>query len=270
MREKDIPVDVVELKVSEVIDDVFWEPNGNRFAILLHMEQSNYVQFYEVEKSNKTGVSIASVKMLKQIDEKGISKVVWSPNGRICVLGGVKTSGDLMFWDVQDLVLLANGEHYGCTGIEWDPTGRYVASTVTSWKLKNDTGLILWSLSGQELTKQNINSLKQFCWRPRPKSLLSAEDQRKIKKNLKKYSKEFDQEDAIESNKASVDVKSRRKDQLAEYKQMMEEFAEKQLHEVEDRVKIYGCDPLAEEIEEIEEIIEVITEEIEEVDEIEA
>ena len=37
-----------------------------------------------------------------------------------------------MFVDTAELGLMAQAEHDGCTGVEWDPTGRYVITAASS------------------------------------------------------------------------------------------------------------------------------------------
>ena len=57
-------------------------------------------------------------------------------------------SFDLDFWDLDfegervesdkdltaNLQLMATADHYGVTDIDWDPTGRYVATSASMWK----------------------------------------------------------------------------------------------------------------------------------------
>jgi translation initiation factor 3 subunit B len=266
MREKDIPIDVLELKQTEEMTNLFWEPVGNHFALLVSEKGTPYLSFYEVQTKNATSAAAAEVKLLKRVEAKGINQVFWSPKGRFCVLAGIRgLSGILQFWDIEDLIMLGNGEHYMCTDIDWDPTGRYVVSSVSGWRVQNDTGLVMWSLAGQEITKQNITGFKQVVWRPRPKTLLSTAQQKKVKKNLKEYSKKFDEEDAMESNKASVEVQERRRTSWADYKEMMEKFARMASEQKDTRVALCGLDPLEESTEGwIEEIIDEIEEIMEE------
>jgi translation initiation factor 3 subunit B len=266
MREKDIPIDVVELKPSEEMTNLFWEPVGNHFALLVTENSTPYLSFYEVQTRNVTSAAAAEVKLLKRLEAKGVNHVFWSPKGRFCVLAGIRgLSADLQFWDAEELIMLGTGEHYMCTDIDWDPTGRYVLSSVSGWRVQNDTGLIMWSVAGQEITKQNITGFKQVVWRPRPKTLLSLAQQKKVKKNLKEYSKQFDEEDQLESNKASVEVQERRRTLWQEYKSMMQRFAELQASQKDKRVELYGYDPLENATEEwIEEIIEEVVEVIDE------
>ena len=41
-------------------------------------------------------------------------------------------NGQLEFFGVDDMEPYRAAEHFMCTNVEWDPTGRYVATSVTS------------------------------------------------------------------------------------------------------------------------------------------
>jgi translation initiation factor 3 subunit B len=56
-----------------------------------------------------------------------------------------------------------------------------------------------------------MDRFKQFIWRPRPRTLLTKEQQRQIRKNLREYSRAFDEEDAIEDAADSADLIAHRK-----------------------------------------------------------
>jgi translation initiation factor 3 subunit B len=58
-----------------------------------------------------------------------------------------------------------------------------------------ENGFQVWSFCGQPLYRASKERFFSFVWRPRPKCLLSAEKQKEIAKNLKKYSKKFEEED---------------------------------------------------------------------------
>jgi translation initiation factor 3 subunit B len=53
----------------------------------------------------------------------------------------------------------------------------------------------LYDFKGTLLREESIEQFKQFSWRPRPASLLSKEEQKKVRKNLRDYSKVFDEDD---------------------------------------------------------------------------
>lgn len=104
--------------------------------------------------------------------------------------------GILDFIDTGDMTLMHRQEHTKVTDIFWDPTGRYVVSSVSYWAEKvskishscqiihlsllyqMDTGFIVWSFQGRLLHRspRTMEKFCQFLWRPRPPSLLSEED----------------------------------------------------------------------------------------------
>lgn len=81
----------------------------------------------------------------------------WAPKGRHVVLAtlGSSTKSDIEFWDLDfhvddfsgrstvpgkesewaaGMQHLSTIDHYGVTDIEWDPSGRFVATSVSSWR----------------------------------------------------------------------------------------------------------------------------------------
>lgn len=107
--------------------------------------------------------------------------------------------GVLDFIDTNDMTVMNRQEHSKVTDIAWDPTGRYVVSSVSYWTekatmhflsvtssiltanvhhLQIDTGFIVWSFQGK-LLYRSPRTMERFCqllWRPRPPSLLTEED----------------------------------------------------------------------------------------------
>lgn len=59
-------------------------------------------------------------------------------------------NGQLEFYNVDESETMATGEHFMCTDIEWDPTGRYVATVVTSVH-EMENGFNVWSWNGHLL-----------------------------------------------------------------------------------------------------------------------
>jgi translation initiation factor 3 subunit B len=75
-----------------------------------------------------------------------------------------------------------------------------------------ENGYCLWTFSGQLLADVPTEKFKQLHWRPRPPTLLSREELRTIRRNLREYSKEFDEIDKeMEegANKAVIDARRR-------------------------------------------------------------
>lgn len=72
------------------------------------------------------------------------------------------------------------------------------------------------------IRKHTVERFCQLLWRPRPKSLLSEEKIKEIKKNLKKYSTEFDAKDKLMMSRVSKEILEKRKRMLSEFKEYRE------------------------------------------------
>jgi len=209
MREKQIPVDSVEIK--ETIHAFAWEPVGSKFAVIHGEPPSTSVSFYEV----KTGQTPT---LLKKYERKLCNQLYWAPSGQFIVLAGLRAmSGTLEFVDTQDFTIMNTGEHFMATNVEWDPTGRYVATAVSWWGHKVDNAYWLWSFQGRILKRVALDKFCQLQWRPRPPTLLSVQQQKEIKKSLKKYSAQFEVKDRLKMSKASKELVEKRRNLMKEY-----------------------------------------------------
>jgi translation initiation factor 3 subunit B len=56
-----------------------------------------------------------------------------------------------------------------------------------------------------------LDRFKQFLWRPRPRTLLTKEQQRLIRKNLREYSRQFEEEDAADETTIGAELIALRK-----------------------------------------------------------
>ena len=71
--------------------------------------------------------------------------------GKFLVLGGLKSmTGQLEFFSADDFEVLNAAEHFMCTDVEWDPTGRYVATAVNHMH-QMENGFKVWLFNGQLL-----------------------------------------------------------------------------------------------------------------------
>jgi len=69
------------------------------------------------------------------------------------VLGGLKSmTGQLEFFSADEFEVLNAAEHFMCTDVEWDPTGRYVATAVNHMH-QMENGFKVWLFNGQLLYK---------------------------------------------------------------------------------------------------------------------
>uniref|UniRef100_A0A8D3BII2 Eukaryotic translation initiation factor 3 subunit B n=1 Tax=Scophthalmus maximus TaxID=52904 RepID=A0A8D3BII2_SCOMX len=205
MREKQVPVDVVEMK--EGIIAFAWEPNGSKFAVLHGEPPRISVSFYDVKNNGKI-----------MYDKQQANSIFWSPQGQFLVLAGLRSmNGALTFVDTSDCTMMNIAEHYMASDVEWDPTGRYVVTSVSWWSHKVDNAYWLWTFQGRLLQKNNKDRFCQLLWRPRPTTLLGVEEIKVIKKDLKKYSKIFEQKDRLSQSKASKELVDKRRTMMEEY-----------------------------------------------------
>lgn len=80
-----------------------------------------------------------------------------------------------------------------------------------------ENGFNLHTFSGETLAENPTDKFKQFVWRPRPATLLSKEEQKQVRKNLREYSKEFEEEDKYAVDIANTAVVENRKRILNEW-----------------------------------------------------
>ena len=115
-----------------------------------------------------------------------------------------------------------------------------------------------------EQEKHIIDKFKQFIWRPRPRTLLPKETQKAIRRNLKEYSRTFDEEDAAEESSASKELVAQRKRLVDEWNAWRARV--RRDREAEGLVDAgNGASDSPEEKEEVQEWIEELVETIEEV-----
>jgi translation initiation factor 3 subunit B len=234
VKEPEVPVEQIELQ--ENIISVSWEPSGDRLAIVYGEPRTPTIAFYSMvktvtidPKANKIpGMATNKKETIKkkQINELTLlhtvvgsqaNEVIWSPAGNVCAMA-YYAPDTCMFelHDVENNVQLASRRHDRGNRLVWDPSGRILAScTITDMKHANarghpGDGIILYTFQGNILCTQNHEKLFQFSWRPRPKNLLSADEKKKVIKNLRKYEKEFEKEDKIKRQELNQEVLQQR------------------------------------------------------------
>jgi translation initiation factor 3 subunit B len=155
VREKGVPVEVVD-SIKDTVINFAWEPKGDRFVIITTAEvvaatavpPKTSVSFFCPEKIKGTGVG--NFKHIRTYDKKNSNAIYWSPKGRFVIVATVHSqqSFDMEFFDLDfegekpegekdltaNLQLMNTADHYGVTDIDWDPTGRYVATSASVWK----------------------------------------------------------------------------------------------------------------------------------------
>ena len=80
-----------------------------------------------------------------------------------------------------------------------------------------DNGYHLYDFKGTQLREAQVDKFKQWIWRPRPPTLLSKDEQKNIRKNLREYARAFEEEDAEAANVANTEIVEKRRRQLSEW-----------------------------------------------------
>ncbi|CAG0895495.1 unnamed protein product [Cyprideis torosa] len=259
MREKEIPVDSVEIK--ETIQWFAWEPVGSKFAVVHGEAPHISVSFYSIHKSGQTPT------LDKKFDNKLCNKVFWSPNGQYCVLAGMqddKMKGVFEFVDTADYSILNAAEHFQATDVEWDPTGRYVVTSVSWWMYKVDNGFTLWNFQGKKLQTHARDKFSHFTWRPRPPTLLTPQMIKKVKRNLKSMAAEFEIKDRMKMSRESKELLEKRRRLMDEFNALREKRLTEWEEEREARLELRGgidTDAMDEDEELEEETIEFLVKE---------
>ena len=126
------------------------------------------------------------------------------------------------------------------------------------------------------LREEHVDRFKQFSWRPRPPTMLSKDEQKQVRRNLREYSKVFDDQDQQRKTSANRALIDQRKRLLAEWYEFEQE-AKAELREqmldarVRDGLPEEPDEEEEEEVEDesqgevVEEIVEDIVKETEEV-----
>jgi translation initiation factor 3 subunit B len=159
VKEKGVPVEVVD-SIKDTVINFAWEPKGNRFVLITTGEipaagvavpPKTAVSFFAPEKLK--GGAVGNFRHIRTADKKNSNAIYWSPKGRFVVVASLQSqqSFDLDFWDLSfekpkddaekgdkelnaNLQHMATAEHYGVSDIEWDPSGRYVATVASAFR----------------------------------------------------------------------------------------------------------------------------------------
>lgn len=159
---------------------------------------------------------------------------------------------------MNEMETVANEEHNYCTAIDWDPTGRFVATSVSHWRHQIDTGYNIYDFTGKLRYKVIKDKFFQILWRPRPATLLTEERLAELRKNMAPYNKKYTREQSKLAGSIDRQAQKERNAQKKKFNDLAtereKEYAEWKLHLKE----LYGRDVDAEEseVEEIEETTE--------------
>jgi len=136
-----------------------------------------------------------------------------------------------------------------------------------------ENGYHLYDYKGSLLREDHVDRFKQFSWRPRPPTLLSKDEQKQVRRNLREYSKIFEQQDEQDKLNVNSELLAERRKVLEEWlawrqqveEDLREQRAEMGLPEEALESAIAATDGEIENGQVVEEIVEEIIQETEEV-----
>ena len=136
-----------------------------------------------------------------------------------------------------------------------------------------ENGYHLYDFKGSLLREEHVDRFKQFSWRPRPPLMLSKEEQKQVRRNLREYSKVFDEQDVARkttANRALIENRRRLLDEWRAWREQTKNDLREQRAELglppdpEEEMTNGAADDEAED-QVVEEIVEEIIKETEEV-----
>lgn len=75
--------------------------------------------------------------MTEKFEKKLCNSLFWSPTGQFILLASLRSANyTLEFVDTSDFSRTNTQEHFKLSDVEWDPTGRYVVTSVSYWTNK--------------------------------------------------------------------------------------------------------------------------------------
>eukprot|EP01132_Coremiostelium_polycephalum_P008620 gene8620-10610_t len=229
-HEPNIPIENFE--VQHPIKAFAWEPRGKKMCIIHgEMKMNMSVSFYEVGK--------LKVKLLaKPLENRKLNTIFWSPRGQYVLLANLNEGGELEFYNTVECESLSQREHLQCTGVDWNPSGRYVTTYASHWKVQTDTGYNIWSFAG-DLTYSTLKDrFYQFTWRPRPRLMLSQKEIKNIRNNFKKYQEKFDELDAKDKRLKEAEEEERLNQLMNEFLSYLQAGEQDYQNHLPDRLKL--------------------------------
>ncbi|VWU48824.1 eukaryotic translation initiation factor 3 subunit B, putative [Hepatocystis sp. ex Piliocolobus tephrosceles] len=203
IREKNIPVDNLQIEGVQAKQFHWEESISNRFALIVRDDATNkqQIRFYQISNKGTT----RDVKWVTTFNiNNQMNFMKWSPQGTYFILASIVSDGLLYFCSLNnnnEVEVIHKDEHPLVRSISWSNCGRYLVTYVpnsnpvvnSNYKEEiSDAGFNVWSFQGRCLLSVKKSTFFQFLFRPHPHTLFSDKLKLEIKNNLKEYSKKFD------------------------------------------------------------------------------
>eukprot|EP00747_Dinoflagellata_sp_TGD_P156940 gnl/TRDRNA2_/TRDRNA2_177702_c2_seq3.p1 gnl/TRDRNA2_/TRDRNA2_177702_c2~~gnl/TRDRNA2_/TRDRNA2_177702_c2_seq3.p1 ORF type:complete len:656 (-),score=-36.73 gnl/TRDRNA2_/TRDRNA2_177702_c2_seq3:83-2050(-) len=217
-EDKNLPIDVLELpRKHDEVSGLYWDNCGSKFCIV-HTDSEDYnTGKYDFSFFDASSIQGDALRCIKTLEKKACNKIYWSPKRCNAVLAGIRPlGGRLEFFNLESYSILRTDEHYNCTDVSWDPTGRFVA-TISDKTQHVEHGCIIWSLEGIKLCRIPEERLEIFAWRPSPAVLLNPERSNRVASELNYYYSFYDAEAQSLIEATANETFLRRREMLEEF-----------------------------------------------------
>jgi len=207
MRIHGCPADSIIIPTDTAkVHEIAFEPQGDRLAVLMEDRLKVWSLKRDASKAQTTEICTKSFGAVIKYNT-----IKWSPQGTFFVLAGLdisdyklsfnslkKEKGD---WKIDES---HQDSHWSMNKVEWDPSGRYVASVVSlppngrhDFGKAAESSYAIWTFQGKALTEQKPNdtAILNFEWRPQPKEILTADKMKDILGNIAKYGAKYGTDD---------------------------------------------------------------------------
>lgn len=218
-----------------------WNTSGEYFALILEkigqsggLVETGLLQVHSIK--NK-------LKLLRETTSSA-QNIFWAPIGNRLV--AVNASKSLLyFYSVNESGVVVEQNkltNVGALEFQWDPTGRFFASWVSSL---SDSSMAphyrIFDFNGNELFRKEMKPFSHLAWRPLPPSLLNDEEIQLAKDSLKNVLREYEQNIADLKAQEQAKVDRERREVEEKYCKKMNDLARKmkdqELQEIRDSLQ---------------------------------
>lgn len=239
LTKREVPFEKIELK--DRCMRFAWEPSSDRFVTISNSENindnpaipKNLVSFYAPEKrSGKKGSIVANAndfkkwKLVRAIEGKFSNEISWSPAGRFVCIAAIGSKPlsrgeniDFYHLDVSSekntnsatevsttVKEVARVNYPEANDYSWDSSGRFIAFWSSAWKHTSNNGYKVFKMCGNLVREEELTDFNNFIWRPRPPCILTEAEKNKVRKELKEWSTNFQEQDAMEVDSATKEL----------------------------------------------------------------
>mgnify|MGYP000120054897 CR=1 FL=1 len=244
IKKKGIPVDTVTLPNTVVIQ-LAWEPASNKFAVNYSIAQLTYrVDVYQIQSDE-------NLKKVGEAETRNRS-ILWAPQGGNFITFNYpqmkqNAEGKITFHSLKqgNVYEIDEKVHMNMNHVEWDPSGRYLISAYqqdlsTHSQPTQGSGFVIWTCQGVEIYTGAYEKFYQISWRPRPKSMLSEEDEKKVEASLTSLAEKYEQEDRKAKREAREAREKERAVMKEEFFSRIEKYKKRWEDTASERASILG------------------------------